>query len=264
MEEEKRIMVLDCDSVMFAIGNPNKVLDEFGVPMRTEDNKKFLYIDKTEEELKVSADFMMNDIFISSNCTHYIGYIKGKHTISQRKTINPDYKSNRKLEQPKWWNFCKDYLIKKYNVIEVDDIEVDDAISITKNQLKGSFICAIDKDLLNLSGKHFNWRKKEWVEVTKEQEELYFWTSMITGDTIDNIKGIPKAGIKFAERLFNSFATLKYPVDELVYKAYKENMGLYKGIQEFHKNFMSLRLLDSYEGFVIPEPIEISLQKVVE
>ena len=257
MEEEKRVMILDCDSVMFAIGNPNKVLDEFGVPMRTEDNKKFLYIDKTEEELKSSADFMMNDIFVSSNCTHYIGYIKGKHTISQRKAINPEYKSNRPKESPKWWNFCKDYLIKEYKVVEVDNIEVDDAVSITKNQLKDSFIVAIDKDLLNLEGKHFNWRKREWVEISKEQEKLYFWKSMITGDVIDGIKGIPGKGIKYAEKTL-SIDFINY--QSTVLNTYISRFGEYEGISLFYKNYMSLKLLDSYEGFIIPEPNKVILK----
>ena len=257
MEEEKRIAVIDMDSVVYSIINPNKVLDEFGVPKRTEDNSKFLYTEKTENEVIESAKFIMNDIFVSSNCTHYIGFIKGRNTISYRKSINPEYKANRGTEPPKLWNFCKDYLIKEYNIVEANNLEVDDFVHMTKLALKDSFICCIDSDLLGTEGVHFSWRKKEWITTTKEQAEYKFWVDMICG-THNNTKGIPGKGIKFAEKCLEETDGLL--MKSIVFENYLHFFGEYEGIQEFYKNYMSLKLLDSYEGFVIPEPIKVVIK----
>ena len=93
---------MDLDSIAFAAGHGNKVLDENGKPKRTEDNSKFLYIDKTEEELIASVDSIMIGILVKGGFTHYIGYIKGSKTTVSRKLINPEYKENRSKESPKW------------------------------------------------------------------------------------------------------------------------------------------------------------------
>jgi len=60
-----KIGVLDVDSIAYAIGNPNKVLDKQGNPIKVlspAGNMVFQYVDKTEEELQKSADWIMNDI----------------------------------------------------------------------------------------------------------------------------------------------------------------------------------------------------------
>ena len=123
-----RIAIVDLDSVLFSIGNGNKVLDENNEPIKRDG--KFVYIDKTEAELIDSADYFMTDILKSCECDSYIAYIKGKNT-GFRKQFNPDYKSLRPKESPKFWEFVKSYLIDKWRAVEVNNIEVDDAICST-------------------------------------------------------------------------------------------------------------------------------------
>lgn len=243
------IALIDLDSVCFSIASGNKVLNEFGQPEKVDG--KFVYAEKTEEELYQSADFFMNDILTSCEAKRYIAFIKGKGNY--RYSINSEYKANRPKQSPSWWFYVKPYLIEKWGAIEVNDIEVDDAINITKNHLKNeAFICAIDKDLLSLEGRHFNWRKKEWVEMDFNQSNLYFWTSMITGDTVDNIKGLPGKGIKFAEKEFKHMSEYKFHT----FKLYIEHFGEYEGIKEFYKNYMCLKMLKYNNNFIIPQPVE--------
>src|SRR5687767_5829155 len=108
--KESRVALLDLDSICYSIFHPNKVLDEQGNPKRTEDGKKFIYQDKTPQEVLDSADYLMNEILTSCNCTHYVAIIKGKNTINYKLAINPDYKQDRNTEQPKYWEFTKEYL----------------------------------------------------------------------------------------------------------------------------------------------------------
>ena len=244
-----KIAIIDVDSICFTIGNPNKVLDHLGLPIKK--NGKFLYTDKTESELAESADYWMNKILEDCKCTHYIAFIKGTNTIKSRLEINPDYKGNRKKETPTWWKFCKQYLIEKWGAIEAHGAESDDYVNITRLQLKDSFIVAIDNDLLNLEGTHYNWKKNLWVTVDAKTAKYEFWKDMLTGQPGDNIKGIPKVGDKTAARIL----TIE-PYSGVVLDQYIKHFGEELGIKEFYKNYFSLRILDTYANFAIPEPIE--------
>jgi DNA polymerase-1 len=244
-----KIAVIDMDSVSYTIGHPNKVLDENGNPKRTEDNSKFIYQDKTEDELKASADRIMRDLLNRGKFNGYVAYIKGRNTVVERKEINVDYKANRNKESPKWWAFVKDYLISNWNVISVDNMEVDDAVNITRMKLSNSYICAIDKDLLNLHGTHYNWSKNQWVEVDKTQADYEFWKDMITGQAGDNVKGVPGIGKQneiFIKNLFE-------PTPQYVLQLYIRKMGESLGITEFYKNYKCLKIKDKDDSFIIPE-----------
>lgn len=249
-----KIAVIDLDSVMFSIGHPNKVLDDKGEPIK--ENNKFVYVDKTEDELKNSAHYWMNEILSKSQATHYITFIKGKGNY--RYEIKSDYKSNRPKESPKWWAFTKAYLISEFGAVPVDGIEVDDAVNITRLLLPDSFICAIDGDLLGLEGCHYNWRKEEWVNTSESEARYKFWHDMIAGQSGDAIKGIPGKGKKFVENLFTNDER-SYPA--LTIDAYIEHFGEELGIEEYYKNYFCLKIRSSYEGFVIPEPISVNKEE---
>lgn len=251
-----RVAVIDVDSVCYTIGNGNKVRDEYGVPIR-QDNK-FVYVDKTEDELAKCADETMSIILKNCSCDAYIGFIKGKDTTKSRVTINPEYKANRSHVPPQWWEFVKEYLISSWGVIEVNNLEVDDAVNITRLTIPDSFIVAIDGDLLGLQGTHFKWRLKdslngEWITVTKDQAVHKFWKDMIVGQVGDNIKGLPGKGEKFWKDHLSMTHLNDLPSEVL--KAYSHYLTEHKGIMEFYKNYISLKTLESHGEFTIPEPI---------
>src|SRR6185369_17787536 len=123
------------------------------------------------------------------------------------------------------------------------------------------FICAIDGDLLGLEGTHYNWRKKEWVTVHNGDAAFKFWSDMITGQTGDNIKGVPGKGQAFVKKLFNSVFEGETDFYEEVFRVYVEHFGLHEGIHEFYKNYVSLKILEKKEGFVIPEPNELIIKQ---
>lgn len=77
-------------------------------------------------------------------------------------------------------------------------------------------------------------------------------------DIIDNIKGIPKRGEKFFDKLrdLNTIGGV-LDIEELrtcIFNEYITYFGEETGIKEFSKNYISLKVLDKYEGFTIPEP----------
>lgn len=253
---EYKCAVIDLDSVCFTIAHPNKVLDENNKPLR-KDNK-YVYEEKTIEEMYSVADNLMDTILNQSGATHYIAYIKGKGNY--RYTINPDYKSNRPKESPWWWKDVKQHLITNHGAIEVNNIEVDDAVNITVLNLENSFRCAIDNDLLYLKGMNYNWRYNKWITIDENEASYKFWYDMIKGQSGDSIKGIEGFGPVAATNVLKD-ETIK-SFKHAVLSAYCYKYGEYKGIQEFTKNYVSLFILEQYEGFVIPEMIKFS--KVVE
>lgn len=241
---ESKTAVIDLDSVMFSIAHPNKILDESGVPIK--ENGKFVYIEKSIGEMYGSADHIMSSILKLSEADSYIAYVKGKGNF--RYVTNADYKANRPKESPHWWKAIKEYLLVHWFATEVNNIEVDDAVNITRLQLPNSFICAIDKDLLSLEGTHYNWRKNEWVTVSKEEAYYKFWSDMIIGQSGDNIKGIPGKGEVAAKAIMEDS---KCPPARII-KNYIQHFGEYEGIKQFYKNYISLKILDNYEEFQIP------------
>lgn len=241
--EENRIALVDLDSVAFGIGWGNKIPDGNGDYLRDEKGR-LVYQEKTEEELIVCADQYMNSILTSCNCTHYIAFIKGKNTGSHRYKAKSDYKANRPKESPKWWNTVKTYLVDQWGAEVVNDLEVDDAIAITYKRLPNSFIVAIDKDLLMIEGTNFNWRKGEWIPVNEQEASDFFWASMIIGDKVDGVSGIPGKGAVYASKLDLNART--------VFNEYILHYGDDLGIKEFYSNYTCLKLIDELEDFEIP------------
>lgn len=252
-----KIAVIDLDSVAYSIGNGNKVLDEDGKPVKVlskSGNLVFVYIDKTEQELIESADLYMNQLLKEGGFTHYIAYIKGAFTTQDRLKVNPDYKGNRSKEQPSWWSPVRDILISRWKAVEVDLLEVDDAVNITRLQLKDSYIVAIDGDLLGLEGTHYNWRTNEWITVNKDQAEYKFWRDMVVGQPGDNIKGLPGKGDKYWDKRYPFGCTA---LRQSIFTDYTLLLGEYEGVKEFYKNYISLYILKEKSNFVVPEPIEV-------
>lgn len=258
----RKIAVIDLDSVAYSIGNGVKLLDSDGNPIR-EDGKRFVYRDKTEEELVRATDAYMKQILEGGEFTHYIGYMKGYDTTDRRKTINPDYKANRSSDPPKWWDFVLTQLHLRWSCVYVNGMETDDAVNITRLLIPDSHIVAIDGDLLGLEGTHYNWRKKlpdgsygaEWVTVTAQDAALKFWSDMICGQVGDNIKGVPGKGRKYFERMI--FDNLGIALHTQVLDTYIDHFGEYDGITEFYKNYCSLFILQKSSTFMVPEPIKV-------
>jgi hypothetical protein len=251
--EVQKIAIIDLDSLCYTAFHPNKQLDEFGIPMRTEDNTKFLYVDKSEEEIELSCDNLMRMVLENSKATHYLAFIKGKNTIARKLAVDPTYKQDRTKESPKMWGFTKDYFIKKYGAIEVHDIEVDDAVNIARLSIPDAFICAIDSDLLGLEGTHYNWKTGNWITCTKEEELFKFWKDMIQG-THNNTKGIKGRGKKYVEKLFTNVEV--NDCEKIVLDEYLNYFGKEKGDAEYMKNYICLKILDSYEGMEFITPIK--------
>lgn len=256
VKSKEIVLLLDGDFLLYYATMGNKVLDEQGNPVR-EDNK-FVYTNKTFEEVTRAADDIINNILDKADASYYIGYIGNSKSF--RYDVYPEYKANRKnFSKPEWFKELKAYLKDEWKFTLLDNgLEADDAVNIARNLLKKDYSVIIttnDKDLIKcIPGKYINPKDLSIIRTSKEKAYEAFWTSMITGDNVDNIKGIPKCGKAFAEKLFRDKNYEDF--SDIVALSYRDKFGE-EGDYEFTKNYKLLYILDTFEGF----EVELILRK---
>jgi len=263
----QKLALFDGDYFLYLATNPDKELDQEGQPVR-KDNKFVYQSNPDVGQMITKVDNIIIDILNTIEAEWYLGFLTGG---SFRYKINQDYKANRKGRvRPKYFKVLKEYLIDHWGFYIHNELEADDLVNIARNYYNkiniedSSHLTAIyglepiivsnDKDILNLEGVHYNPQKKRFEDTSEEGAIDYFWRSMIIGDVGDNIKGIPGKGEKFVEKLIT-----QYPSGDLkimIYEEYLEYFGEEYGINEFYKNYKSLKILDSYEGLELPNPIK--------
>ena len=103
------------------------------------------------------------------------------------------YKGNRDdMRRPKHYLDIRKYITKYYDTTVCEGIEADDALADA--QTDRTVLCSIDKDLLQVEGKHYNWVTDTKTLITPETGMRKLWCQVLTGDTTDNIPGIFKCG----------------------------------------------------------------------
>lgn len=139
-----------------------------------------------------------------SKISDYVEVITSTKTF--RYGLYPDYKANRRdiVPHPALAGL-KARVKERLNVIYEDGIEADDLIGIKVTGSEPAIAVSADKDFLTLPCTLFipashGKEHGEWHTITKEEADLKVLRQAMTGDTIDNYKGIPRVGpVKAAE-----------------------------------------------------------------
>ena len=132
--------------------------------------------------------------------THTV-YLGGVGNFRESVAITQGYKANRVAPKPESYDDARQFLVRNRGAILVDGMEVDDQVSI---DLYADYLlangdpdeCQVilsspDKDLNNTPGWHYNPMKDTMRFINEIQATRHFWYQMLTGDTTDNIKGLP-------------------------------------------------------------------------
>jgi 5'-3' exonuclease len=234
--------IIDCDHILYMCLHGIKRLDELGLPIK-EDNK-FVYDPKPFELACEEANKYLHDILQVTEAEAYIGFIGG--SSKERKEVNSDYKSNRTKERPANFIELMTHLRMNWNIFLITDHETDDYVASYAKQIPNSFTVSPDKDINGLIGDHWNPKRIEWTNVNDHYARLYFWSSMITGDSSDGVKGLPGKGPKYAERVLESIHIFKDTVGSIILTEYIEHhKDLDVAIEEYYKNYKSLKIKDN-------------------
>ena len=117
------------------------------------------------------------------------------------------YKANRiGAPKPVYYDKIREYFVESYGAITGVNVEADDLMGMA--QTANSVICSNDKDMLQIAGKHYNFTKPEeeaFTLVDPYSGDRWFFCQLLSGDTTDNIPGIPKVGKKKAEDMVSAF-----------------------------------------------------------
>jgi 5'-3' exonuclease len=171
-----------------------------------------------------------------------------------RKTLLPSYKANRKPnEMMQTVSLFKSYVIQmlEEDFVDVrysDTLEADDLVGIEAKLISNGVVIAIDKDLRQIKGAHFNYYKDKvkseygntilvpfetptgyqimiekkayrgWSYTTEQEGYELLLKQCLVGDNSDNIKGANGVGAVKADKLLdgrNNFGKLR-----AVYEAY--------------------------------------------
>lgn len=180
-----------------------------------------------------------------------VEYYMTSNILSARKIISSTYKANRKSN--KWVKAFKQHIISDNQTKYSLEWEADDLIADRAKELNyDCLICTIDKDLNQIPGWKFDLYKAKTGEIDdygreiKEYRGLYYinehqakkliWQQMLTGDMVDNIKGVPGIGKVKAEKILenrNHFIA--------VAKTYKNEFGA-KWRLVFTSNYRLLKI----------------------
>lgn len=199
---------------------------------------------------------------------HIVAVFDGPQSIKAREAIYSEYKAHRPgmpsdlLYQIQW---ARDYCaLRGIPMLNVPEVEADDTMGTlsvwaAKNQAK-AYLCTSDKDMCQFVNDQIfilNTFKDNLIMGAKEVEEAFGVPPSkiidflaITGDTSDNIPGLPGFGPKTAAALLQQFGSLDYILahpEEVPGKKKQETI-----IQEAEKAHMSRRLVTVMTDVNIP------------
>jgi 5'-3' exonuclease len=145
-------------------------------------------------------------------------FLTGKGNF--RNTVDSEYKANRKgTAKPIHYQAIRDYMVNHLKAEMIEGMEADDKLALC--QTDDTMIATIDKDLLMVAGKHYNFVKDEYKTVTQEEGTRWFYMQMLMGDKVDNIIGIKGIGPKKAEKILDDSEDW----DATVESHYEEHFG---------------------------------------
>lgn len=150
---------------------------------------------------------MLERILSDVNATEYEVWLSGPNNF--RYAVYPEYKAKRiDAKRPKWEKEVKQFLVDHWQANYSQGCEADDMIGVRLTEEIGTIACHLDKDIDMIPGRHYNWELKRLGKVIRYAKEYvvtpveairFFYKQMLTGDSVDNIKGIPGIGPKKAE-----------------------------------------------------------------
>jgi 5'-3' exonuclease len=222
--------------------------------------------DMHDDQILNTIHNLMTKLSNICNSNKYIGYV-AKNRNNYRNNLLAEYKQNRKgFVKPSKHKFIKNTLIQQYGFNEVDNVESDDAVSITANLIgkENALIVSTDKDMLQVKGHHFTMKRNgeydyNYVEDSGKIELIkgkifatgfyLVFAQMLKGDSCDNYSGLRGWGDVKTYRLLKDVKPQDLP--KTILKEYKK---VYKddALNQFNIMFNMAYLCRNNDSFVLP------------
>jgi hypothetical protein len=200
----KRIAVIDADTALYAEAARAEVrAGESWLPLMS--------VDRVYANVEARLEEQMDDI----ECDDAIVTLTSPTNF--RKTILPTYKQNRSgLHKPILLPALRAKVQERnrWPVLVVATLEADDVCGISAGQLmkqgRDAIIISPDKDLRQIPGLYWNptpsraGNKREVETITEGDGDRFHLMQTLTGDAVDNYKGLPGCGPVKALSILNA------------------------------------------------------------
>lgn len=231
---KENLATIDADSIIY-IATHNKKDEEV----------------RTIDQMFSVCDSILDNILKNTNSKLYTGFLSDGKTFRDNIGILKEYKGNRnKLIKPKYYKLIKAYLYDELNFKNFYGYEADDLCIISYKLFKEHYnpiICSPDKDLRQIEGDFYDYKKEILFKVSKQESEFNLWYQVLVGDTTDHIGGCKGIGQVKANKILAEEISA-----QRVLKCYLETYGEYQGIINFTENYRLVKMLDTLDNF---EPI---------
>ena len=195
--------------------------------MKTSENSGIILVDadsiyfraaykKRKQDIRKSINSIMKEIEGCTFADTMKVAVKGVGNF--RYSYYPNYKGNRNRDYDRDFrealNYGHKYMIDRWEAVMADGMEADDLVSIWAYECMDMdipyVIAGIDKDLKQIPGTHYNFIRQEFEDINVDTAYRNLMHQCLTGDSGDNIPGIPKIGPVKAERILRGV-----PADQL-------------------------------------------------
>jgi 5'-3' exonuclease len=202
------LLIVDGDPLMFrAAYNKHSAEEAYDTfEEKLEDIENTVFCDTTQ-------------IAVFGDNNFRIDYFKDyKNTPSRKKSKanNPYYFELRQI------------LMEENRVVPATGMEADDLVRIWAEEAKAReeqfVVASVDKDLQCISGHHYLIHRDELIYVDDDMADKHYWTQILTGDAVDNIRGLRGIGPKKAERILEGAGNSKARKQRVI-DAYYEHHG---------------------------------------
>lgn len=264
----ERIALLDGDMLPYIVGYTTSDMQLLKAKTRVYDGQCASIVDTPEcKNACDRIDTLVNSwVHAAKADAAQIFMTKSESNFRIALAFSDPYKGTRKAEKPPFFYEMRDHLISKHQAVLADGMEADDLMSIHQwkaaelfcaengcelwgvdhRAFANTIIVSGDKDLNIVPGLHLTpgeeitWveplgslrlrcKKDGTVKDLKGTGLKFFYAQMIVGDKVDNYKGIPGKGPKFAYDLLDKCKDEK-SLYMAVLSAYKSKFGYGKVI----------------------------------
>lgn len=205
--------------------NGKVLVDGDIVAYRAAYSSQDLFPEDAERKVDELMDYILTETLMFPDPKDYRVFLTGSGNFRYDVAKSFPYKGNRKsTEKPIYLPLARERLVTKYDAIVSEGEEADDLIAIAATAYgPDTIVASVDKDMLQIPCKHFNFTNGAWNDVTEFDGLKFFYKQILTGDRADNIMGLYKVGPVKAEKIVKDCKT-EEELWQAVVEAYDGNI----------------------------------------
>jgi hypothetical protein len=174
-----------------------------------------------ESKVDDLMDYILGETLMFPDPSGYRVFLTGSGNFRFDIAKSFPYKGNRSgTEKPIHLSVTRERLVNKWGAVVSEGEEADDLIAIAATEFgPDTVVASIDKDMLQIPCRHFNFTTGVWTTVTEFEGLRFFYKQILTGDRADNIIGLYRVGPVKAEKMLQDCDT-EEDLWDAVLKAY--------------------------------------------